>query len=161
MLIASAVVAHAAEDGPALIFDGLKLTPTEADAKVKRVTVKADGSIVSDGKPAGKIVKNEIQDAAGVTLFKVMKDGTVTGPAVNTRLRFNGKDELVDEDGRKLIVADDGTARYEQGDKRKPARLKIEGVSVKTRRAAVLLVGLLDILITARVTEELAPVPTK
>jgi hypothetical protein len=143
VLALSAFSAHAADEGPALVFDGLKLSPTNANTKLKSVQVKADGSITGDGKALGKIAHNEIKDPAGATVYKVLTDGTVTGAGVNKKIKFNDKDELVGEGGLKITIAEDGTATLDRGGKSEPAPLKIEGVSAKNRRAAILLVSYL------------------
>ncbi|NUP14417.1 MAG: hypothetical protein HOW73_50955 [Polyangiaceae bacterium] len=126
------------EEAPALVFEGIKLKPTKP-AKVKVIEVKPDGAVVADGKTIATFAKNEIRDEAGSAVFKVAKDGTVEAPGKAGAAKFNETDDLTTPDS-KLTVGKDGAVSFEKtGGKPEKAPFKIEGLTDKNRRAAVLL----------------------
>lgn len=132
------------EDGPPIVYEGLKVTPTKA-AKVKAIEVKADGSIVADGKKIGSFAKDKILDEQGTPVLRLSKDGEVQplGPASNgvtaKTAKFDDKNDLVTPDG-KLSLAKDGAFTFEKtGGKPESAPMKVVGVNDKNRRAAILL----------------------
>lgn len=133
--------------GPDLVFEGLKVVPgTPADPKdkleFKSIEVKPDGSVVADdGKSKLQFAKNEIKDDKGNTLYAVGADGTITGKGVTETLKFNEKDEIVSSEGR--IYIENGIVKFEDKSKgtTEDAPIKLEGVTEKNRRAALLLVA--------------------
>ena len=92
-----------------------------APSKGKAIEVKEDGSIMSGGKPAGKIAGDHIEDTAGEPLVTLGSDGSVTGKNVTGSWKFEG-DELVGEGGKKVSVADDGTINSLKDEKAKPEK---------------------------------------
>jgi len=132
----------AVEEPPALVFDGLKVTPK--GGKMKALEVKADGTVVSDGKTIATFSKNELHDDTGATAYAVKKDGTVEGSKVTKPVSFNDKDELGAEGKKWLSVGDDGAVKLEKdGGKSENAPYKVEGVTAKNKRAALLLIAYL------------------
>src|SRR5262249_44780112 len=111
---------------------------------------KADGTITADGKVVAKFVENRVQDDQGKTVITVGADGAVTvappegADAANvTRkaLKFNANDELVADDGGKIVAADDGTLTLASG--RNPAEkapVKVEGYKPNGKRELELLI---------------------
>jgi hypothetical protein len=130
------------EEPAPIVFDGLKFAPT-APAKVKSVTLAADGTLQVDGKTVAKIVKNTIQDDTGKTMVTVEKDGSIQGAEAKQRARFNDKDEIEIDGGGIIRVKDNGTAELQNGTKTEAAPVKIEGLTPKNKRAAALVVGYL------------------
>jgi hypothetical protein len=134
-------------EAPALAIEGLKITGKGRNGKPLAVEVKADGTVVRDGKTTiGAFAKNELKDEKGGTLYAVGADGKVTiisGPA--TTAAFNAKDELqVEGVPTPLIsVGDDGTVTA-VGAKPEKAPYKFDKLPAKSKRAAVLLTMLLD-----------------
>lgn len=130
--------------GPDLVFEGLKLLPANPDAKdnlkFKSIEVKPDGSVATDtGESKLQFAKNELKDDKGNTLLAVAADGTITGKNLKEALKFNDKDEIVSDEVR--IYLDNGVVKLEDKKKGKTedAPLKLEGVTDKNKRAALLL----------------------
>jgi hypothetical protein len=133
----------AVEEPPALVFEGLKVAPAKG-AKVKSVELKADGTVVVDGKTVATFSKNELHDETGAVAFAVKKDGSIEGGKVSKPVSFNDKDELQTDGKKSLSVGDDGAAKVEKdGGKSDAGPVKFDGVTSKNKRAAVLLVALL------------------
>lgn len=146
---ASATTPPPEEPPPALVYEGLKITATKG--KLKTIEVKADGTIVADGKTIGSFSKNELRDESGTAVYSVAKDGTVGGKDVNKKASFSSSDELQSEDGSKLTVDDKGTVNWMKSNgKNEPAPLKIAGVNAKNRRAAILLVVYLTMSVATK-----------
>jgi hypothetical protein len=108
--------------------------------KPKAIEVKGDGSVTADGKAAGKVAGDHIEDAAGKTLVSVSNDGAITGDSVKAGLKFAG-DDVVDDSGAKIVtVGDDGTVTIASG-KKSDAVGKWDNASASKREAAVVAVA--------------------
>jgi hypothetical protein len=131
-----------AEEGPALVYQGLKLTPIKP-AKAKTIEVKPDGRIVIDGEMVGSFANNEIRDEDGAPTMRVAGDGSVEalGPgASDKQARFDDHDDLVIPDGKVRLEKDGSVTFMKTGGKSEKAPIKVAGVTDENRRAAVLLV---------------------
>jgi hypothetical protein len=134
-------------EAPALAIEGLKITGKGRNGKPLAVEVKADGTVVRDGKTTiGTFAKNELKDEKGGTVYAVGADSKVTfvsGPA--TTAAFNAKDEMqVEGVPTPLISVGDDGAVTSVGGKPEKAPYKFDKLPAKSKRAAVLLVMLLD-----------------
>lgn len=95
-----------AQPGASITVAPITLTLTKE--RVKRIELKADGSIMADGKKVGMVSGADVKDTSGGTLFTVLADGSLKGDDLpNSNMRVVG-DELVRGDKR-VTVADDGT----------------------------------------------------
>lgn len=123
---------------PPLVVAAMKFTAP----KVKSAEIKDDGSVVVDGKPMGKFVGNELQDASGKTLISVGTDGVIKMDGATKTMKFNDKDE-VETEGDKLIVGDDGVVKMLKADgkpDKDSGKAKFTGFKPTARRAAAIFV---------------------
>lgn len=125
---------------PTITASAFKITPNKG-SKAKAVEVKADGSIMSDGKPGGKFTTSELQDAEGKTVATVAADGTISSPSMTATAKFNDKNEI-EVDGKPVItIGDDGAVKIADAKgKQQTAPVKVEGITADGRRAAALVV---------------------
>ncbi|HEX7604046.1 MAG TPA: hypothetical protein VF316_20655 [Polyangiaceae bacterium] len=129
---------------PPLVVDGIKFSVKGKDGKPVVVEVKPDGTLVKDGKVVASFVKNELKDESGKTVFSVDKDGKVTGgQGMDKPMTFSDKDDLQIDGKPGIVIADDGTAAVTNGTKTEKAPFKFDKLPPKSKRAAVLLVGLM------------------
>jgi len=128
---------------PPLVVEGIKFTGKAKDGKSIAMEVKADGTLSKDGKVVASFVKNELHDETGTMIFAVDKDGKVTGKDMDKPMAFNEKDELQVDGKPAITIADDGTPSVTNGTKTEKAPFKFEKLPPKSKRAAVLLVGLM------------------
>jgi predicted lipoprotein with Yx(FWY)xxD motif len=124
-----------------LAVEGIKVSGKGKDGKALAVEVKADGSVLKDGKTAmASFVKNELKDDKGATIFTVGVDGKVMSPAMpNSTWAFNDKDELQSEGKTVLSVGDDGVVSWTHDGKTEKSPFKFEKLPAKSKRAALLL----------------------
>ena len=155
ILCLQAAAGASAGETEALSYAGIRIM-SAGGAKKAVAVVQPDGSVVGKigaGKAdpddrevpqaatIAKIVGNGILDTAGTLDFRLEADGSVTGRDVRKQLKFNAADELLGEDGvRMLWLAPDGTPQMGMHGKTAPLPLKVEGFDARTRRMAVLLV---------------------
>ena len=125
------------------VVEGIKFTGKGKDGKAIAMEVKADGTLSKDGKVVASFVKNELHDETGTMIFAVDKDGKVTGKDMDKPMAFNDKDELQIDGKPGIVIADDGTPSVTNGAKTDKAPFKFEKLPPKSKRAAVLLVGLM------------------
>ncbi|CAN5789560.1 hypothetical protein BH09MYX1_BH09MYX1_15690 [soil metagenome] len=136
-----------APEPPPLAVDGVKIVGKTKDGKAIAIEVKPDGTVngTKDGKSMliATFVKNELKDDKGVTVFSVALDGKVTSPSLSGgTMQFNDKDEL-QVDGKTVItIGDDGTPSV-TGSKTEKAPFKFDKLPPKSKRAAVLLTGMM------------------
>ena len=125
---------------PTITASAFKITPNKG-TKAKSVEVKADGSIMADGKADGKFTASELQDAEGKTVATVAQDGTISSPTMTATAKFNDKNDI-EVDGKPVItIGDDGIVKIADAKgKAQPAPVKVEGLSADGRRAAALVV---------------------
>jgi hypothetical protein len=139
VLAAPVVVADAAERLPVAPF---RLVRPDG---VTAFELRADGVLVGEhGTAVGHIADGKVTlDELSQTLWTVDADGKAHCTLLPHAGRFDEDDALVlDWDGehRRLAVRDDGTVVLEDpGGARRPAPLRVEGVTARSRRAAVLL----------------------
>ena len=115
-------------------------------AKSHTLELKADGTLVADGKPVGKITGAEMDDSNGKMIAAVQGDNTIkfdTAGGTQTGVpKFNDKD-AIEVDGKVAIsIADDGTVTV-MGADGKPdtkGKMKFAGFKPTARRTACLLV---------------------
>jgi hypothetical protein len=137
----AATTAPPAPPAPAITVVALKIAANKV-TKGKAVEVKADGTVLVDGKPVAKFSGAELQDSSGKTILAVASDGTVSGPSVNRQVKFSSTDDLVNDDGSKISIADDGSVtRTTAAGKADKAPFKIRGVTAASRREAILVAG--------------------
>ena len=76
--------------------------------RFKKLELKADGSIVADGKKIAMVSGDEVDDVDGKMVFQIMSDGSLQG-----ELLQNGKavvkDNAIALGARKIAISDDGT----------------------------------------------------
>ena len=140
---------------PPLVVDGIKFTGKAKDGKSIAMEVKPDGTLNKDGKVVASFVKNELHDETGAVIFAVDKDGKVTGKDMDKPMSFNDKDDLQIDGKPAIVIADDGTPSVTNGTKTEKAPFKFEKLPPKSKRAAVLLVGL---MLFGRATKAAPPV---
>jgi hypothetical protein len=128
---------------PPLVVEGIKFSGKAKDGKAIAMEVKADGTLNKDGKVVASFVKNELRDETGAVIFAVDKDGKVTGKDMDKPMAFNDKDELQVDGKPAISIADDGTPSVTNGTKTEKAPFKFEKLPPKSKRAAVLIVGLM------------------
>jgi hypothetical protein len=108
-----------------------------------KVDIKADGTVVIDGKPSWKIAGAGLFDLKhpDQPLLAVAGDGTVTGFFVEAKdqMHFDDKDSLVDRGGS-FSIADDGAISLPDKAKTDFGDLKLTGFDPSARRAASLVV---------------------
>jgi hypothetical protein len=109
-----------------------------------KVEIKADGTVVLDGKPAWKVAGPAVVDLKhpDQPLLAVAGDGTVTGFLVEAKdqMRFDDKDNLVDSGGS-LSIGDDGVISLPDKAKTDFGDMKLSGFDPSARRAASLVVA--------------------
>lgn len=120
--------------GGAIKIAAFKLVPSKKNAK--SVEIKADGSIVSDGKTVATIKGDQVNEPSGMTMVTVGIDGSLVGANVKPGWKFSG-DELDNEDGSKLSVGDDGTITSTNKDGKSETIGKVEG-DTSAKRAALI-----------------------
>jgi hypothetical protein len=113
-------------------------TANSANAADKAIELKADGTVLYDGKAVAKIAGDQVQDTTGNTLVTVGVDGSLVGNGVKAGMKFQGED-LVTEGGNKLSIADDGTLNATK-DGKTEAIGKVEG-GTTAKRAALIVVA--------------------
>jgi hypothetical protein len=134
----TAPVATPAVPAPPLVVTAMKLT---AEKQKGSIELKDDGTITVDDKPVLKIVGADLQDASGKSLILVTADGTLRFEGVAKGAKFNDKDEVVIDDGAKLIVGDDGVVTLINPDgkaDKASGKVKLVGFKPAARRAASL-----------------------
>lgn len=127
----------AAPEKPSLAVAAMKFTPK---AKGKKIEVKADGSVMADGKAAGKIAGDHIEDASGKALVTLGTDGALAGEGLKAGAKMSG-DDVVAEDGSKVTVGDDGTVTVQDGAKKPEQVGKFENVGSAKKTAALIVVA--------------------
>lgn len=139
VLAAPAVVVDAAERLPVGTFKLLRSDGTTA------FELRADGVLVGEhGTAVGRVADGKVTlDDLSQTLWTVDADGKAHCALLPHSGRFDDDDALVlewDGERRRIAVRDDGTVVLEDpGGARRPAPLRVEGVTSRSRRAAVLL----------------------
>lgn len=124
---------------PPITVAAMKFTAA-AGKKPKAIEIGADGSVKADGKPAGKVAGDHVEDAAGKTLVSVTNDGAISGDTVKAGLKFSG-DDVVDDSGAKVVtVGDDGSVQILAG-KKMVAYGKWDNASASKKEAAVVAVA--------------------
>ncbi len=108
-----------------------------------KVEIKADGTVVIDGKPEWKITGTGLFELKhpDQPLLAVAGDGTVTGFMVEAKsqLHFDDKNNLADSVGG-LSIGDDGTISLPEKAKADLGAMKLTGFDPSARRAASLVV---------------------
>ena len=118
----------------------MKLVPAKKAKDDKPVELKADGTIVVDGKPFAKVAGDQVDALdGGGTLVTVGVDGSLVGQAVKPGFKFDG-DDLVTDTGAKLSIGDDGTITMAKDDKAETLG-RLEG-GEKAKRAALIVIVL-------------------
>jgi len=113
--------------------------------KTHTLELKADGSLVADGKPVGKITGAEMDDASGQAIVAINGDSTikVTGASSqSSTAKLNDKDAIEVNGATIISVADDGTVSV-MGADGKPdpkGKMKFTGFTPAARRTACLIV---------------------
>lgn len=79
-------------------------------------TLNADGTLLANGKPAGKLEGREIKDADGKQLLALKADGTISYPLGDAVVRIDGSDTLQLPESSAMTVDDDGTLHMKRGD---------------------------------------------
>ncbi len=135
----AAVTPDKPESKPPITLAAMKFTAAKGK-KPKAIDVKGDGSVTADGKPAGKVAGDHVEDAAGKTLVSVSNDGAISGDTVKPGLKFSG-DDVVDDGGAKVVtVGDDGTVQVLAG-KKLDTWGKADGGGSAKRAAAIVAVA--------------------
>jgi hypothetical protein len=132
----------------------LKVTALKSGAKDKPVELKADGTVIVDGKAVAKIKGDEVDSLEGTSMVTVGVTGALVGNGVKAGLKFDG-DDVVGEDGLRLTIGDDGTVTGSKDGKSEPL-FKAEGGGSAKR--AALVVALLWMTVPATIG---APEPEK
>ena len=124
---------------PAITVAAMKFTAAKGK-KPKAIEIGGDGTVKADGKAAGKVAPDHVEDAAGKTLVSVSNDGAITGDTVKAGLKFSG-DDVVDDSGAKVVtVSDDGTVQVMAG-KKMDTFGKWDNASASKKEAAVVAVA--------------------
>lgn len=126
-----------APEKPSLAVAAMKFTPK---AKGKKLEVKADGSVVADGKAAGKIAGDHIEDSSGKALVTLGTDGSLSGDNLKPGAKVSG-DEVVADDGSKVSVGDDGTVTVQDGAGKPQQVGKFDNVGSAKKTAALVVVA--------------------
>jgi len=132
---AADTAANAGPAGGVIKLAAMKLTPIKKGSKDKPVELKADGSVTIDGKPAATIKGDSVDSSGGTSMLTVGIDGSLVGNGVQPGYKFEG-DELVNENGTKLSVDDEGTVSMTKDGKSEPI-VKAEGGAASKRAALV------------------------
>jgi hypothetical protein len=134
-------------EGGMLAVAAMAFEPAKKGKADKPLALAADGTISVEGKPAGKIAGDEVQDASGANLLTVGVDGSLVGAGVTPGTKFEG-DELVTDKGTRLAVTEDGTltattdgksetlGKFEGGAKAKRAALLVAFLHLEAAKAA-------------------------
>ncbi|MFO0616865.1 MAG: hypothetical protein U0414_29995 [Polyangiaceae bacterium] len=155
----SKAVPAAAEPGP-----DLKVAPMTLKLDDTVVELQADGTLVSNGKPVAKFVKNEVRTLDGKHVFSVAKDGMiwVDGEKNLDDARFNDQDELLGRHGDKpeMRITDDGKLSFATTDGEMLGGLvTFAGFTPAARRAA-LLTFMVHSMLADGDTPRVAPAPS-
>ncbi len=120
-----------------------KLTPDKA-AKLKAIEVKDDGSVNLGGRPAYKLVNNELRDTTGTALLKVTKDGVVTQGDGKAFGNFDDKDAMQIAGGASITLGDDGVLKVldKPNTPSKTLKGKFDKVDAKGRRSLIMVVAI-------------------
>jgi len=121
----------------------MKATMT-SKGKQHTLELKADGSVLADGKPSGKITNAELDDTGGQTLAYVTGDNTikVSGQTSSSTAKFDDKDAITVDGNTIISVADDGNVTLvgPDGKPDKSGKMKFAGFKPAGRRVAAFLV---------------------
>jgi hypothetical protein len=124
---------------PPITVAAMKFTAAKGK-KPKAIEIGADGAVKADGKPAGKVAGDHVEDATGNHLVDVSNDGALTGGTVKAGLKFSG-DDVVDDSGAKVVtVGDDGTVQIMAG-KAMATYGKWDNAAASKKEAAVVAVA--------------------
>ncbi len=129
---------------PPLTVVAMKASMTSA-GKTHTLELKADGSLLADGKPAGKITGAEMDDTSGQTIVAINGDNTLKVSGASSQsstAKLNDKDAIEVNGATIISVADDGTVTVVGADgKPDPkGKMKFTGFVPAARRTACLLV---------------------
>lgn len=125
--------------GGMLAVADMTFEPAKKGKSDKSLEVKADGTVLVGGKKVAKISGDEVTSDAGTSMATVGVDGSLVGNGVKPGLKFEG-DDLVDDKGVKLSVAEDGTVNVTK-DGKTEALGAFKNVG-KAKRAALLVTAL-------------------
>lgn len=126
-----------APEKPSLAVAAMKFMPK---AKGKKLEVKTDGSVMADGKAAGKIAGDHIEDSSGKALVTLGSDGALSGDNLKSGAKVSG-DDVVADDGSKVTIADDGTVTVQDGAGKPQQVGKFENVGSAKKTAALIVVA--------------------
>ena len=122
----------------------MKATMT-SKGKQHTLELQVDGSLLSDGKPAGRVTGAEIDDKDGQTIVAVNGDNTLRIGGLTKSsgtAKFNDQD-AIEVDGAAIVsIADDGVVTM-IGSDGKPdtkSKMKFAGFKPAARRTAALIV---------------------
>jgi len=120
-----------------------KLTPDKT-AKLKAIEVKDDGTVNLGGRPAYKLVNNELRDTTGTPLLRVTKDGVVTQGDGKAFGQFDDKDVMQIPPAATITLGDDGVVKVldKPGSASKTLKGKFDKVDPKGRRALILVISI-------------------
>ncbi len=120
-----------------------KLTPDKT-AKLKAIEVKDDGSVNLGGRPAYKLVNNELRDTTGTALLRVGKDGVVTQGDGKPFGNFDANDAMQINGGASITLGDDGVLKVLDAPAKpsKTMKGKFDHVDAKGRRALITVVAI-------------------
>jgi hypothetical protein len=125
--------------GGMLKIAAMKVTTTKtAKGAPKPVEVKADGTIVVDGKAAAKIKGDQVDSTEGTSMVTIGVSGGLVGNGVKSGFKFEG-DDLVSDDGLKVTVGEDGAITATK-DGKSETFAKAEGGAAARRTALVVAV---------------------
>jgi len=121
------------------------MTSKASDATKGTFALRADGTMLVDGKTLGRIVCDEVHDANGLVVAVVKPDGTVSGSLTTPGAKFEG-DELVVDPRRpdaltmRMRVSEDGmvTTSVRGPGKESPALSFSYENGAAAKRAAIL-----------------------
>jgi hypothetical protein len=113
--------------------------------KQHTLELKADGTLVGDGKPVGKITGAEFDDTSGQALVTVNSDNTlkISGQTSTSSVAKLNDADAVEVNGAIVIsVADDGTVSVmgPDGKPDKNEKMKFAGFRPSARRTASVIV---------------------
>jgi len=144
---------------PPLVVSAMKFMP--GGGLKATIELKDDGSILANGKPAGKIVGAELHDKDGNLLISVAADGSVTLQGATKTPKFDDKDTLVTPDGATFSIDDKGVVKLTGADgkpDKDSGKVKITSFKPTARRAAI--VVLLGMLMPAKTSSTGASAPS-
>jgi hypothetical protein len=155
---ASAVAADAGSDEPAdageadaalapnVLVTPLDFAPTKG-SKFKPMKLKSDGTIAYPDKVIAKLEADKLSDDDGSAIAEFAAEGKILIGGVESKFKFNEQNELLGDNGFKIAVADDGTPTIIEKANTPPEKLtgKFVDFDPKTRRAAVVMLGLHDL----------------